>query len=111
MNKYLVAASLAFFLFEIEACAMDYEKAPVIVLEIDGSHAAAINVAISNAKNKGIDIGEYQITLMETASAWIVAFAHRNVPRGFRGSPPGMPGYDITLRKKDLAVITEAFSR
>ncbi|MEX2339895.1 MAG: hypothetical protein WD609_15100, partial [Aquisalimonadaceae bacterium] len=93
------------------AFAMETKLVPTLVASISGKHADVIRHALEKLANRQLDPKQYDVLLMESEEEWTVVFRPKEAPEGYRGSPPGVPGYEVILRKNDLTVERENFSR
>jgi len=83
-----------------------------VLSTIDGRHLAATETAAREFRAVGLSPEDYIITLIEgSADTVIVVFTGRDRPRGFRGSPPGLPGYEVVVAVKTGEVVRKNFVR
>jgi hypothetical protein len=70
--------------------------------EISGQNLRAIQAALPELERRKLDLSNYKITIVETASSIVILFADANEPPGQRGSATGL---QVELDKKDLHLI------
>ena len=70
--------------------------------EISAQSFRAIQAALPELDRRKLDLSNYKITVVETASSLVILFADVNDPPGQRGSATGL---QVELDKKDLHVI------
>lgn len=96
---------------DMDAVGMGLKQAPFIVTSISEQHEGIIRRALDCLHNRKLRVEKYDIVLLEAEDEWVVVFRSKTIPDGYRGSPPGAPGYEVTLEKTDLTIKQEQFSR
>lgn len=82
-----------------------------IVDRVSGHSLRAIQVAQSSFNNRGLNLDDYKVTVMEIGSSVIVLYEDKDTRAGQRGSSTSKPSYEVELRNGSLELIRENFSR
>ena len=79
---------------------------------LSGITAKSIDVACNMFEKKlNVNWENYITTVIETDMFVIVTFSAKDKPKGFRGSPPGIPGFEIKIQKSNYEIIESHFVR
>ncbi len=101
--------------------------AQLLILTISGVHMNAYsneNNVLSGVMAKSIEIAcnelekklnvkweNYIVTISEADTYHIINFSSKVVSPGFRGSPDGVPGFEIKIKKSNYEIIESQFVR
>ena len=101
--------------------------AQLLILVIGGVHMNAYsdeNKVVSGVVAKSIEIAcrefekklnvkweNYVVTISDTENYHVIIFSSKGAPAGFRGSPDGVPGFEIKIKKSDYEIVESQFIR
>jgi hypothetical protein len=80
--------------------------------EISGTMAKSVQIACQEFEKK-LDVNweNYLVNVYEADTYFIVSFRSKNVSAELRGSPKGIPGFEIKIRKATHEVMESQFIR
>ena len=79
---------------------------------ITGDEAKAISVASQDFEKKlNVAWPNYTVVVNQTAHEFVVVFKAKSATPGYRGSPTGVPGFEVKVKKHDYSVVSSQFSR
>jgi hypothetical protein len=106
--RAVVAASAALYLGTLGVHMSTYSAD----IKLTGAQAKAIQIACQEFEKKlKVSWKDYLVTIDETGLEFVVNFAARSASPELRGSPSGIPGFEIKIRMNDYAVESSQFSR
>ena len=80
--------------------------------KLSGAQAKAIQVACQEFEKKlKVVWKDYLVTLDESEMEFAISFTAKSATTELRGSPSGVPGFEIKIRKSDYSVESSQFSR
>lgn len=104
----IVVSVFAFYLSTIGA----YMNTSSAESRLSGAQAKAIQVACQEFEKKlKVSWKDYTVSIDESEREFVVSFAAKSATAELRGSPSGVPGFDIKIRKSDYAVESFQFNR
>jgi len=109
--KFGAILCLIILMFTVEGFSMDTKNEFNKVEVVSGLYVPAIQVAVDEFRKHDLDISKYALTVFESEEKWLVSFKASSISKGYRGSPPGSPGYQVELLKKDLSIVQSGFVR
>lgn len=82
------------------------------VNNLSGSEAKAISIACQEFEKKlNVAWKNYLVFVDETPQEFVVSFRSKSATKELRGSPNGVPGFEIRLNKEGYEVVSFQFSR
>jgi len=86
------------------------------IAEISGRNFKVIQKAAEEFLTKassisGLSILDYEINVFEKGELLIVIFQKAGLSRGFRGSPNGFPGFEVSIEASSLDIKSANFVR
>lgn len=80
--------------------------------KLTGAQAKAIQIACQEFEKKlKVSWKDYLVTVDESESEFVVNFTAKSATAELRGSPSGVPGFEIKIRKSDYSVESSQFNR
>lgn len=77
-----------------------------------GMQAKAIQVACQEFERKlNVPWKDYLVSIDESEAEFVIIFSAKSATAEFRGSPAGVPGFEVRIRKSDYRVESSQFSR
>jgi hypothetical protein len=81
------------------------------IAAISSDNFRAIQAAMTAFAENGLSIAGYEINVFEEANRFIVLFKKAGLSAGYRGSPPGFPGFEVELDASNLNIVKSNFVR
>lgn len=82
------------------------------VEKLSGCEAKAIQIACREFEKKlNVVWTNYLVSIEETQIEFLVRFNAKSTIQGLRGSPAGIPGFEVRLNKENYEVVSFQFSR
>jgi len=107
INKYYLAQLLILTISGVHMNAYSNDKN-----ELSGVTAKFIEIACSEFEKKlNVKWENYIVTIGETDTYRIINFSSRVSEPGLRGSPNGVPGFEIKIKKGTYEIIESQFIR
>lgn len=79
---------------------------------LSGVMAKSIEIACNEFEKKlNVKWEKYIVTISEVDVYYIVTFSPKVVSPGLRGSPDGVPGFEIKIKKSNYEIIEPQFVR
>jgi hypothetical protein len=78
---------------------------------ISGAVLEVVQVAIPKLREKQLNPDDYEVSVFETDSSFVVLFDDPNRPAGQRGSTEKVPAFEVEIAKADRRVVRANFVR
>ena len=79
---------------------------------ITGDEAKAVSVASQDFEKKlNVVWSNYTVVVNQTAREFVVVFKAKSATPGYRGSPTGIPGFEVRVKKNDYSIASSQSSR
>jgi hypothetical protein len=78
---------------------------------ISGTSLVAIQTALPELQKVGLNFEKYRIYVVVDNSELTVVFADPATPKGYYGSTPGMPGFNVVLSSDGKQVLKTFYTR
>jgi hypothetical protein len=78
---------------------------------VDSIAPEALNVFKQEMARRQVDLLEYDLYFYRTDELFVVATDYRKKPKGYRGSVPGHPDYEVHIFRKDNRVKSVSIAR
>ncbi|VAW86928.1 hypothetical protein MNBD_GAMMA16-788 [hydrothermal vent metagenome] len=79
---------------------------------VSGVVAKSIEIACREFEKKlNVQWESYVVTISETENYHVIVFSSKDVPVELRGSPDGMPGFEIKIKKSNYEISESQFIR
>lgn len=107
-TSVIVVSVVAFYLSIIGA----HMNASSAENKLSGAQAKAIQVACQEFEKKlKVAWKDYTVSIDESEREFVVNFTAKSVTAELRGSPSGVPGFEIKIKKSDYVVESSQFNR
>jgi hypothetical protein len=83
-----------------------------VLATIDGKYVRPIDIAMREFFATNLNPDDYTISVIKKNNDLIIVnFSWSNKPQGFRGSPKGLPGYEVEIDMKEGRVLRKNYTR
>jgi hypothetical protein len=102
---YLLAICLS------AAIRADAGEAVKMKASVPGTALKVIHAAMPKFDEQRLDLGKYEVLVVEEESSFTVVFTDPSRQAGQRGSTSSVQTFEVEIRKKDLGIIRANFAR
>jgi len=109
MKTKVMVVSVSVFYLSIIGAHMNANSAEK---NFSGAQAKAIQMACQEFEKKlKVSWKDYLVSVDESEQEFVVNFTAKSATAELRGSPSGVPGFEIKIRKSDYSVESSQFNR